>query len=68
MANSTSILDVMGPGFFIFFQVDPPGSSGQFKIKKPFNRVASVPEEITNENDEAILLALLLLCDDDYRC
>ena len=68
MANSTSILDIMGPGFFIFFQVDSPGSSGQYQIKKPFNRVASVPEEITNENDEAIAMALLLLCDKNYRC
>lgn len=66
MANSTSILEIMGPAFLMFFQVDPDGSSGQ--IKKPFNRVASVPEEIKNENDEAIALALLLLCDEDYRC
>lgn len=64
MANSTSIPEIMGPGFFIFFQVDSPGSSGQLKRPR-FNRVSTVTEDKPNEDDEAIALAILMLfCND----
>ncbi len=55
MANSTSILEVMGPGFFIFFQVDPPGSSGQYQ------RISGIPEDIKSDDDIAIATAIITL-------
>lgn len=63
MANSTSIPEIMGPGFFIFFQVDSPGSGGQIRPPR-HSESLTTPQDIIDENDEAAALALLLLsCD-----
>jgi len=54
--------EIMGPGFFIFFQVDPIGGGGQ--IGRGVTRPSTIPEELLSEDDIAIALALLILtCD-----
>jgi len=67
MMNSTSIPEIMGPGFFIFFQVDPIGGGGQLK-RNNISTASTIPEETRQENDEAIALSLILLCDENNRC
>ncbi len=56
MAN----LEIMGPGFFMFFHVDPVYGGGQIGRNRP----STIPEIDETEDDEAIALSLLILtCD-----
>ncbi len=67
MMNSTSIPEIMGPGFFIFFQVDPTGGGGQLKPISS-STASTIPEITKTENEDAIALSLVLLCNEFDRC